>query len=114
MTELVAGPFTGVSLAGIGRQLRAGGTDPVELLDRTLAAIDAAQPALNAFVTVDADGARAVAVRRRDELARGIDHGPLHGIPVAVKDSIDTAELTTTMGSRHFARHVPRTDAAVV
>jgi aspartyl-tRNA(Asn)/glutamyl-tRNA(Gln) amidotransferase subunit A len=114
VTEVPGGPFTGVPLAELGRRLRTGATDPVELLDRALAAIDATQPALNAFVTVDAGGARAVAARRRDELARGADHGPLHGIPVAVKDIIDTAGLTTTMGSRHFATHIPRRDAEVV
>jgi aspartyl-tRNA(Asn)/glutamyl-tRNA(Gln) amidotransferase subunit A len=114
VTDVPDGPFTGVSLAELGGRLRAGATDPIELLDRALAAIEAAQPALNAFVTVDAEGARAVATRRRDELARGVDHGPLHGIPVAVKDVIDTAGLTTTMGSRHFATHVPRRDADVV
>jgi aspartyl-tRNA(Asn)/glutamyl-tRNA(Gln) amidotransferase subunit A len=111
---MMEGPFSGVSIAELGRRLRAGETDPVELLDRALAAIDAAQPALNAFVTVDAEGARTVAVQRREDLARGVDHGPLHGIPVAVKDLVDTAGLTTTMGSRHFARHVPRSDAGVV
>src|SRR5256886_8268184 len=111
MTE---GPFIGVSLAELGRRLRAGETDPVELLDRALAAIEAAQPVLNAFVTVDAQRARAAAVERRDELAREVDRGPLHGIPVAVKDIIDTAGLVTTMGSRHFAGHVPRSDAGVV
>ncbi|OLE26640.1 MAG: hypothetical protein AUG44_12360 [Actinobacteria bacterium 13_1_20CM_3_71_11] len=106
MTELVTGPFTGISLTELGRRLRAGETDPVELVDRALAAIEAAQPALNAFVTVDADGARKVGLQRRDELARGVDHGPLHGIPVAVKDLLDTAGLATTMGSRHFAGNV--------
>ena len=117
------GLFTGVTLAEIGHWLR-GGTrmaapaaaagDPVELLDRTLAAIHAAQPSINAFVTIDAERAQADATGARDELARGADRGPLHGVPVAVKDIIDTAGLTTTMGSRHFAGHVPARDADVV
>jgi aspartyl-tRNA(Asn)/glutamyl-tRNA(Gln) amidotransferase subunit A len=114
MTELAAGPFTGISVTELGRRLRAGQTDPVELVDRAVAAIEAAQPVLNAFVTVDADGARKVAAERRDELARGVDHGPLHGIPVAVKDLLDTAGLTTTMGSRHFTGNVPGRDADAV
>jgi Asp-tRNA(Asn)/Glu-tRNA(Gln) amidotransferase A subunit family amidase len=114
VTELVAGPFTGISLTELGRRLRAGEADPVEVVERALAAIEAAQPSLNAFVTVDADGARSVAVQRRDELARGVDHGPLHGVPVAVKDLLDTAGLTTTMGSRHFAGNVPGRDADAV
>ncbi len=113
-TDPVTGPFAGRTLAEVGRELRAGATDPVELLDATLTAVSAAQPRYNAFVTVDADGAGAAAVRARDELARGVDRGPLHGVPVAVKDLIDTAGLRTTMGSRHFATHLPARDAAVV
>src|SRR6266508_1463560 len=108
------GPFTGRTIAAIGADLRAGVSDPVALLDETLAAIQAAQPAVNAFVTVDGDGARAAAELARAELARGVDRGPLHGVPVAVKDIVDTAGLVTTMGSRHFADHVPSADAPVV
>lgn len=109
-----AGPFTGVPLAAVADRLRDGGTDPVELTRRSLAAIDDSQAVVNAFVTVDRDGALAAAVRARDELARGVDRGPLHGVPVAVKDLVDTAGLVTTMGSRHFDGHVPDADAEVV
>jgi aspartyl-tRNA(Asn)/glutamyl-tRNA(Gln) amidotransferase subunit A len=107
-------PFAGVELRAIAGWLRDGSTDPVELTERALAAIAVAQPELNAFVTVDFDGARHAAATARDELARGADRGPLHGIPVAVKDNVDTAGLVTTMGSRHFAGHVPDRDAEVV
>ena len=109
----VSGPFTGIGLAEVASQLRKTG-DPVELLERTLSAIEAAQPVINAFVTVDADGARTEAERLRGELHSGVDRGPLHGVPVAVKDIIDTNRLRTTMGSRHFAAHVPEQDAPVV
>jgi len=109
-----AGPFIGVPLAALAERLRTGGTDPVELTRRSLAAIEESQAVLNAFVTVDHDGALAAAERARDELARGVDRGPLHGVPVAVKDLVDTAGLVTTMGSRHFAGHVPDADAEVV
>ncbi|OLB77700.1 MAG: hypothetical protein AUI14_15345 [Actinobacteria bacterium 13_2_20CM_2_71_6] len=112
--EIDPGPFTGITLAEIGRQLRSGACDPVDLAQRSLAAVEVAQPAYNAFVTVDSDGALAAAARARDELARGVDRGPLHGIPLAVKDVIDTAGLTTTMGSRHFATNVPARDAEAV
>jgi aspartyl-tRNA(Asn)/glutamyl-tRNA(Gln) amidotransferase subunit A len=108
------GPFTGLAIADVAGMLRDGTTDAMELLERTLEAVRRVQPALNAFVTVDERGARAAAGRARDELARGFDRGPLHGIPVAVKDIIDTAGLLTTMGSRHFAGHVPDRDAEVV
>ncbi len=90
------------------------GEDPVELVERSLSAIDVAQPLINAFVTVDADRARADAAAARAERASGHDRGPLHGVPVAVKDIVDTAGLRTTMGSRHFADHIPGTDAVVV
>jgi aspartyl-tRNA(Asn)/glutamyl-tRNA(Gln) amidotransferase subunit A len=109
-----SGPFTGSPLASIAAQLRDGSTDPVELTRRSLAAIEASQPLVNAFVTVDRDGALAAAQSARDELAGGADRGPLHGVPVAVKDLVDTAGLVTTMGSRHFAGNVPDADAEVV
>jgi aspartyl-tRNA(Asn)/glutamyl-tRNA(Gln) amidotransferase subunit A len=109
-----AGPFTGVPLAVVATRLRDGTADPVALAEHALAAIDATQPAINAFVTVDRDGALKAASNARDELASGTDRGPLHGVPVAVKDLVDTAGLRTTMGSRHFADHVPDRDAEVV
>lgn len=105
-----AGPFSGLTLADTVERIRSGAADPVDLVERALDAIAASQPALNAFVTVDAEGARAAARRARDEPPRG----PLHGVPVAVKDIVDTAGLLTTMGSRHFAGHVPADDAVIV
>lgn len=106
---MTPGPFAALSLADTVERLRSGAIDPVDLVEDVLAAIAAAQPVLNAFVTVDADGARERARALRDETP-----GPLHGVPVAVKDIVDTAGLLTTMGSRHFAGHVPDRDATVV
>lgn len=108
------GPFANKSLPALAAELRRGAVDPVELIRQSLAAISASQPTINAFVTVDVDGAIATAEQARDELARGVDRGPLHGVPVAVKDLIDTAGLLTTMGSRHFADYTPDSDALVV
>jgi len=110
----VTGPFTGVTVAELGMRLRSGAADPVALTRAALAAIEATQPVLNAFAAVDPDGALAAARQAADELAGGVDRGPLHGIPVGIKDMIDTAGLTTAMGSRHFAGRVPAQDAAVV
>jgi aspartyl-tRNA(Asn)/glutamyl-tRNA(Gln) amidotransferase subunit A len=110
---MTAGPCN-APLTVLAARLRDGSTDPVTLTEAALAAIDASQPVLNAFVTVDHDGARAAARTARDEQARGIDRGPLHGIPVAVKDIVDVAGVRATMGSRHFADHVPSHDATVV
>lgn len=66
-----------------------------------------------AFITRTADAALAAARRADDDLGRGIDRGPLHGIPVALKDLFDTAGVRTTAGSRIFADRVPAEDSAV-
>ncbi|WP_327582483.1 amidase [Nonomuraea sp. NBC_00507] len=108
------GPFTGRTIAGLAEDLRHGRATSAELTGAALDAIAALNPALNAFVTVDAEGAMAAARRADDELAGGVDRGPLHGVPVAVKDLIMIAGLRVTMGSRHFSEHVPEADAACV
>jgi aspartyl-tRNA(Asn)/glutamyl-tRNA(Gln) amidotransferase subunit A len=90
------GPFANTSLPVVADRLRRAETDPVDLTREALAAIVASQPTLNAFVTIDQDGALAAAERARDELSRGVDRGPLHGVPVAVKDIVDTAGIVTT------------------
>ncbi len=112
--ETDPGPFTGRSVDTVARQLRERQFDPVELVQRVLAAIDATQPTINAFVTVDRAGALTAAALARDELNSGIDRGRLHGVPIGIKDIVDTAGLATTMGSRHFAGNVPTHDAGVV
>jgi 1-carboxybiuret hydrolase len=109
-----AGFFAAHTVAGLAAGLRDGTLTPADLVDHALAEAQRLDPALNAFVTVDADGARAAARRAAEELAAGRDRGPLHGIPVAVKDLVDTAGLRTTMGARHFADHVPAHDAGCV
>jgi Asp-tRNA(Asn)/Glu-tRNA(Gln) amidotransferase A subunit family amidase len=109
-----AGPFSGVSVAAVAGRLRDGSADPVELVEWALAAIREAQPAINAFVSMDSDGALRAATVARHELAGGVDRGPLHGVPVAIKDIVDTVGLATTMGSRHFVGNVPARDAEVV
>jgi aspartyl-tRNA(Asn)/glutamyl-tRNA(Gln) amidotransferase subunit A len=111
---LPPGPFTGAAIADLAGSLRAGRADPVSLVERALAAMEAAQPVINAFVTIDGAGARTAAGAAGAELRDGVDRGPLHGIPVAIKDIVDTAGVTTTMGARHFADHVPAADAEVV
>ncbi len=71
-------------------------------------------PDLGAFITLTEDAALADAKRADDELARGAPRGPLHGIPIALKDLYDTAGIRTTAGSRIFAERVPDRDATVV
>ncbi|WP_240809574.1 amidase [Actinomadura sp. WMMA1423] len=108
-----AGWFAGQTVAGLAEALRDGRASPTELVERALAEASRLG-ALNAFVTVDGPGARAAAERAGRELAAGVDRGPLHGIPVAVKDVVDTAGLRTTRGSRHHADRVPARDAECV
>jgi aspartyl-tRNA(Asn)/glutamyl-tRNA(Gln) amidotransferase subunit A len=69
---------------------------------------------LGAFITLTSDSALDEARRADSDLANGVDRGPLHGIPVALKDLYDTAGVRTTGGSRIFADRVPEHDGAVV
>jgi len=87
---------------------------PVELVDAYLAEITAHDESLNVYVTVTADRAREEARALTEELARTGPRGPLHGIPFAAKDLMDTAGVRTTYGSAVFADHVPDTDAEPV
>ncbi|KAB2381932.1 amidase [Actinomadura montaniterrae] len=107
----MTGFFAGRTLGDLGRDLRSGAETAAGLLDRALESID---PSLNAFVTVDAEGAAAAARAADEELAAGRDRGPLHGVPVAIKDIVDVAGLPTGMGSAHFDGYVADRDAACV
>jgi len=94
--------------------LRARKISSVELTVALLEGISKLNPKLNAFITVMEESARAAARQADEELARGIDRGPLHGIPIAVKDVFSTRGVRTTCGSKVFANHIPDRDAAVV
>jgi amidase len=85
-----------------------------ELLDAHLDRIERVDPALNAIVTLDAEGARAAADAADAALAAGEDVGPLHGLPVAHKDTHATGGMRTTWGSPLHARTVPARDELVV
>ncbi len=87
---------------------------PVELLDAVLERIERLNPELNAFITVAAERARADARRAEREIARGRHRGPLHGIPLPLKDNIETQGIRTTAGSKILADFVPTRDADVV
>jgi len=96
-----------------GRALRNGDISSVELTEQALARIDEQNAELNAFVTVTAESARAAAHEADRELREGLDRGPLHGIPVALKDVFCTKGVRTTCGSLLFKDHIPDHDAAV-
>jgi aspartyl-tRNA(Asn)/glutamyl-tRNA(Gln) amidotransferase subunit A len=86
----------------------------VELTEECLRRIERFNPALNAFVTVTGDRARARASALDAELSTGRDRGPLHGIPIALKDLVYTKGVRTTAGSKLFADFVPDCDATIV
>jgi aspartyl-tRNA(Asn)/glutamyl-tRNA(Gln) amidotransferase subunit A len=83
---------------------------PLQLLDQTLARLDALEPALNAFTHVDRDGAAAAATAATARQAAGTRLGPLDGIAVSVKDNIFVAGLPAQWGSLLFRDHVPDRD----
>jgi aspartyl-tRNA(Asn)/glutamyl-tRNA(Gln) amidotransferase subunit A len=83
------------------------------LVDESLRQMARWNPQLNAFITVTADAARARARQLDEELARGLDRGALHGIPIAHKDLVRTKGVLTTGGSKILARYVPQRDAVV-
>lgn len=87
---------------------------PRELVEVLLDRIQHVGTRLNAFITVDADGARAQAAQAEAEILHGGYRGPLHGVPVALKDNIWTAGLRTTAGSKILGAFVPVDDATVV
>ena len=87
---------------------------PTGRLEATLASVERSQPALNAFITITADGAREEARQAEREIAAGQRRSPLHGVPVAVKDLIATQGVRTTAGSRILGDWVPTRDADVV
>jgi aspartyl-tRNA(Asn)/glutamyl-tRNA(Gln) amidotransferase subunit A len=87
---------------------------PRELTAACLARIQRLNPTLNAFITVMAEQATADAQRAEVEIMKGGWRGPLHGIPVGLKDLFDTAGVRTTGGSGQFAERIPVEDADVV
>jgi aspartyl-tRNA(Asn)/glutamyl-tRNA(Gln) amidotransferase subunit A len=87
---------------------------PVEIVDLCLKRIEELNPRLNAFITVLADQAREQAAAAETEIKAGHWRGPLHGIPVGIKDFYDTAGIRTTAAFVHFKERVPVKDAAGV
>jgi len=108
------------SIEQIGRLFRAHKLSPVELTKILLARIDQFNPKLNAFITVTGDFALAQAKKAEAELfaprgRKGLrDRGPLHGIPISLKDNIYTKDIRTTAGSKILRDFVPQHDAVVV
>lgn len=98
----------------LGAGYRSRDLSPVETVRAIFDRIDRCEKRLNAWITVCREEALAGAREAERELRAGRDRGPLHGIPVSVKDNMDTAGLLTTCASRIFRNNVPQRDAAVV
>jgi aspartyl-tRNA(Asn)/glutamyl-tRNA(Gln) amidotransferase subunit A len=95
-------------------QIRNRRLSPLELTRECLARIDRLNPLLNAFITVTADSALEEAQRAESEIAVGNWRGPLHGIPIGLKDLFDTAGVRTTAASNQYSNRIAAEDAEVV
>ncbi|GAC1619582.1 MAG: Asp-tRNA(Asn)/Glu-tRNA(Gln) amidotransferase GatCAB subunit A [Candidatus Acidiferrum sp.] len=108
------------SIEEVGRLFRKRKLSPVELTQILLGRIERLNPKLNAYLTLTPEVALAQAKKAEAELfgprrrTNGRDRGPLHGIPVSLKDNISTAGIRTTAGSRILRNFVPQNDATVV
>ena len=105
---------TGLTLSEASQLVRSKKVSPVELTHECLSRIEWLNPKLNAFITVTADSAVAEARQAEAEVQHDRWRGPLHGIPIALKDMVDTAGVHTTAGSGVFKDRVPTEDAEIV
>ena len=113
MTTAGSGDPTQLTITDLGAAYRARKLSPVDATRACLARIAERDPEIHAFITVTAELALDQARTAEAELARGEDRGPLHGVPIALKDLIDTAGVRTTGGSGVFEDRVPTEDAEV-
>jgi aspartyl-tRNA(Asn)/glutamyl-tRNA(Gln) amidotransferase subunit A len=103
-----------LTLTEASERVRKKAISPVELAQACLQRIEQLNPLLNAYITVTAEAALAHARELEAEVQDGKWRGPLHGIPIALKDNIDTAGVRTTAASELFKDRVPLEDAEVV
>jgi len=102
------------TIAGVSEDLRAGATTCWDVLEACLAKIDEYEPRVRAWVLVDREMARAQARALDAELAEQRWRGPLHGIPIGIKDIVDVAGWPTVAGALHTVEHVANEDAVIV
>jgi aspartyl-tRNA(Asn)/glutamyl-tRNA(Gln) amidotransferase subunit A len=103
-----------LTIENLSARIRGGEISPVELTRDCLERIEKLNPKLNAYITVLADSALDEARRGEQEILHGDYRGPLHGIPIGLKDILDTAGAHTTVASAVFKDRVPTEDAEVV
>ena len=102
------------TLAEASELVRRREISPVDLTQECLETIARLNPSLNAFITITAESALEQGEAAEEEIAAGNYRGPLHGIPIGLKDLIDTAGVRTTAASAMFKDRIPTEDAAVV
>ena len=106
--------LTALTLKQASELLRRKEASALDLTRASLTRIEHHNPTINAFITITGEQALAAAREMDAELKRGMRRGPLHGIPIALKDNIDTAGIRTTAASGVFKDRVPSDDAEVV
>lgn len=107
-------PAASETIEGIGQAIAQGQRTCVEVLECCLARIEEWEPKVEAWVCLDRDGALGQARQLDEELAAGRPRGPLHGIPLGMKDIIDAAGFPTACGSRQWAHRIAYSDAPLV
>jgi aspartyl-tRNA(Asn)/glutamyl-tRNA(Gln) amidotransferase subunit A len=113
-TKYSAGELPMLDLSEASRAVQKKEVSPVDLTRACLERIERLNPKLNAFITVTGDEALEAAKKADAEITRGEWKGPLHGIPLAVKDLLETAGVKTTAASAVLKDHVPAADAQVI
>jgi len=108
------GELTSMSIREASELVRQKKVSPIELTRACLMRIEQLNPALSAFITVTPEAALAQARTAEADIQKGMWRGPLHGIPLSLKDVFDTAGVRTTAGSALFKDRVPQEDAEVV
>ena len=103
-----------LTISELAPKIKAREVSPVEVTEAALAQVDRFQPTLNSFITILADQAMKQAKEEETALVRGQYKGPLHGIPIGLKDNLATARIRTTVGTKVLAGNVPDKDAQVV
>lgn len=114
MANWLENGFASLSAIELAHAIRRREVSCVEVIEACLARIDTLNPRINAFCTVLHDQAREAARQADTAIVRGERLGPLHGIPVALKDLTLTKGVRTTRGSRLFEHFVPRVDSLIV
>src|SRR4029079_7427186 len=106
--------LTSLTIQDLSERLRKKQLSPVELTKACLTRREQLIPTLNAFIPITNDSALTTAREAEAEMQRGQWRGPLHGIPIALKDLVDTAGVRTTAASGVFKDRVPTQDAEIV